>query len=170
MKLEGRIQRLKIWLKLFAFYFLLFNCIGCETIARKFTRKSKQEHKEEMVLAPEVYKPPEISKEELYRQRFLFWKSWHDELINALYNRLSQKKQLDCLREALKSLQELRPLLAAEKQQVLDKYLSELNELDNSIKVDAYSFKADLHRYRAERLKRDILRDLSYPKVKKNLV
>jgi len=58
---------------------------GCETMARKFTRKSKKPGQPvQMVLAPEEYKGPDMSKEELYRQYFLFWKSWHDELENAL--------------------------------------------------------------------------------------
>ncbi|MBM3255730.1 MAG: hypothetical protein FJZ08_05460, partial [Candidatus Omnitrophica bacterium] len=59
-------------------YLLLVSFLGCEAFVRKFTRKSKKEdlHREEMVLAPQEYQKPKLSKEEEYRQYLLYWKSW----------------------------------------------------------------------------------------------
>ncbi len=154
-----------------AICFLLFAIIGCDAFVRKFTRKRKTEApKEEMVLAPEEYKPPQMTKEEAYRQYFLFWKSWHDELINALGSGSSQKKQLSCLSEALKNLEEMRTTMQEAAQNKLDTYLKKLKDLKESITSDLYGASAIQNRLNAERIKRGILRDFSYDKVKKYLI
>ena len=78
----------------FLICFLVFNLVGCESFTRKFTRKSKKpDQAVEMVLVPQEYKGPNMTKEELYRQYFLYWKSWQEELINALTQKTSQKKK-----------------------------------------------------------------------------
>ncbi|MFH0912700.1 MAG: hypothetical protein V1884_00225 [Candidatus Omnitrophota bacterium] len=151
--------------------FLIGNLIGCDAFVRKFTRKSKREpKKEEMVLAPEEYKPPVMTREEVYRKHFLFWKSWHDELINTLAAGLSYKKQIDCMNETLKNLELLRATLEEIKQKQLDVYINQLNDLKDSITRDLYGSDASRHRLNAERIKRGILRDFSYPKIKNHLV
>lgn len=51
--------------------FLMVSLTGCEAFVRKFTRKPKDKMKtEELVLIPEEYKPPQLSKEEKYRDTF----------------------------------------------------------------------------------------------------
>jgi hypothetical protein len=139
---------------------------------RKFTRKSKKENlpQEEMVLAPEEYKVPQMSKEELYRQYFLFWKSWHDEVIESLLQKKSIKKQIDCSQEAIKNLINLRALLNIDMQKKLDIYIAQLKELHNQISKDLYGNNVITNAQRLERIKRDILRDFSYGKIKNYLI
>jgi hypothetical protein len=153
---------------------LIFLCglIGCDAFVRKFTRKPKKEDfpKEEMVLQPEEYKAPQMSKEELYRQYFLFWKSWQDELINGLAEKLSQKKQLACAEEAIKNLEQIKLMLDAKAQNILEVYLDQLKELQELIKQDLYGSSLNSYRLKAERIRRNILRDLSYNKIKNSLV
>jgi len=150
---------------------VLVTTLGCDAFVRKFTRKRKREApKEEMVLAPEEYKPPQMTKEEVYRQHFLFWKSWHDELINALTTGASYKKQIDCMNETLKNLEQLRSTLQEVKQKQLDIYINQLKDLKSSITTDLYGSDISQHRLSAERIKRGILRDFSYPKIKNYLV
>jgi hypothetical protein len=145
--------------------------LGCDAFVRKFTRKRKKEApKEEMVLVPEEYKPPQLTKEEVYRQYFLFWKSWHDELINSLSAGASHKKQIDCINEALENLEPLRTTLQEAKQKKLDIYINQLKDLKESIAEDLYGNNVAQNRLTAERIKRGILRDFSYDKVKKYLV
>ncbi len=153
-------------------YCLLVTLLGCDAFVRKFTRKQKKENipVEEMVLAPEEYKPPVISKEEAYRQYFLYWKSWHDELIDALGRNSSQKKQLSCVDEEIKNLQEIRGLLNETKQKKLDVYLAKLNDLREQIKQDIYGISLDRYRSRAENLRRGIMRDFSHQKIKNDLI
>ena len=146
----------------------LVNLIGCDAFVRKFTRKPKTENlpQEEMVLAPEEYKGPQMSKEELYRQYFLFWRSWQDEVISSLLEKASHKRQVNCAEEAIKNLNSLRELLNEDKQKKLDIYLTQLEELKDLITKDLYGNNSSSYAQKAELIKRNILRDFSYNKIK----
>lgn len=147
---------------------LIVNLTGCEAFVRKFTRKPKKDSlpREEIVAAPQEYKAPVMSREEQYRQYFLYWKSWQDELINSLTNTTNPKKQIGCIAEAIKNLQELKGLLKEEKQKILSDYINQMERLKNAITQDIYGIHAVTSRYEAERLRRDILQLFSYPKIK----
>ena len=150
---------------------LALNLTGCEAFTRKFTRKSKKDKAQEvMVLVPEEYKGPNMSREELYRQYFLFWKSWHDELIQSLTDGANRKKPLDCVDEALKNLYQLKSMLNPERQSRLDDYIRQTQELKDAVIRDIYGNASAANRQRAERIRRNILRDFSYPKIKDCLV
>ena len=146
--------------------------LGCDAFVRKFTRKSKKENqpKQELVLVPEEYKPPKMTKEEVYRQYFLYWKSWHDELINSLSGGASHKKQIDCANEAIKNLEQLRATLQEANQTKLDVYINQLKDLENEIVQDLYGNNISANRLTGERIRRSILRDFSYNKIKDSLV
>jgi len=149
---------------------LLVNLIGCESFARKFTRKSKKSDQViEMVLVPEEYKGPNMTKEEIYRQYFLFWKSWQDELINALSQNASLKKKVDCAQEALKNLVNMRGLLIAPAQKNLDLYAARSRDLISDMQSDIYGANNNRNIQSAERIKSDIQRGFIYPKVKNYL-
>jgi len=152
-------------------YSLLVTILGCDAFVRKFTRKSKKHDmpQEEMVLAPEEYKPT-LSKEGLYRQYFLFWKSWQDELIKALLENTSHKKQVDCAQQAVKNLLALKDILEGQQKKKIEGYISASAELKEAIAQDVYGNNAVLNRQQASRLKRNILRDFSYPKIKASVI
>lgn len=159
-------SKLEYRFKLFACFFLILSLVGCDAFVRKFTRKTKKDDTHvEMVLAPQEYKPS-MSKQEEYRQYFMFWKAWQDELINALLMDKSQKKKLDCIDEAIKSLVNMRPMLNEDKQRKLDMYIGLTQDLRREIDRDTYGSKDDWNRNRAEQLKRNIQKDFSYDKVK----
>lgn len=150
---------------------LLLGMLGCEAFVKKFTRKPKKDRmpQEELVLAPEEYQPPRMSREEAYRQSFLYWKSWHDELIQSLLSGTNHKKQTDCARQALENLLQLRSLLDEASQKSLDTYIDRMRSLEESISNDVYSSNQARNRLSAEHLKQDILRDFSYERVKDHL-
>lgn len=150
----------------------LITSSGCDAFVRKFTRKPKTEElpQEEMVLVPEEYKGAQMSKEELYRQYFLFWKSWQDELINSLAGKASQKKQIACLEEAIKNLVNLKSLLDQSLQDKLDASILQMQELANEVRKDLSGNNSAIHEQKAERIKRSILRDFSYNKIKERLL
>ncbi|MFA7271361.1 MAG: hypothetical protein WC090_01430 [Candidatus Omnitrophota bacterium] len=159
------------WFLLFTFYFLLFTLCGCEAFVRKFTRKSKKDKVPvEMVLAPEEWKGPQMTKEEQYRQYFVFWQSWQDELINALTQNASQKKKFDCAQQAMKNLVGLRSLLNESKQKQLDIYLKQLVDLQNDIKSDIYGNANNFYRQNSEKLKMNISQRFSYSDVKNDIL
>ena len=152
--------------------FLIGNLTGCDAFVRKFTRKPRKENlpKQELVLVPEEYKLPRMTKEEMCRQYFLYWKSWHDELINSLSGGSSHKKQIDCANEAIKNLEQLRAALQEAKQKKLDVYINQLKDLKNEIAQDLYGNDISVNRLTVERIRRSILRDFSYNKIKDYLV
>lgn len=150
--------------------FLLAGLAGCESFARKFTRKSKKtDQSVQMVLVPEEYKGPNMTKEELYRQYFLFWKSWHDELENALTQRSSLKKKVDCAQEALKNLINMKGMLVADMQKNIDVYVNKTIELLASIKSDIYGTNDFRNLNTAERIKMDVHKEFIYPKIRNYL-
>ena len=163
-------MRLKNILFVFVFYFVILNFIGCEAFARKFTRKSKNENlpQTEMVLVPEEYRDT-MGKEELYRQYFLFWESWQDELISSLSPGANHKKQIGSANEAIKNLEQLKAYLNAEKKKELDIYLNQLKTLKELITKDAYGSNCSVNRYTAESIRRSILREFSYSKISKDI-
>jgi uncharacterized protein YicC (UPF0701 family) len=126
---------------------------------------------QEMVIAPEEYKGPNMTKEELYRQYFLFWQSWQEELITSLNDKRSQKKILDCLKEALKNLNTMRSMLDGIAQKKLDAYIADMNMLAEEVRNDLYgTYNSNTYRQSAEHIKMDIMRDFSYAKIKNNLI
>ena len=152
-------------------FLILINLTGCEAFVRKFTRKSKKDRApEEMVLAPEEWKGPKMTKEELYRQYYNFWESWQDELVNALINNASLKKRVGCTEQAIKNLLGMRGMLNETKQKQLDVYLRQVNDLSKAVKSDIYGVSNNSNRQYAERARRNILQSFSYPDIKGDLL
>jgi len=150
--------------------FLLLDLVGCESFTRKFTRKSKKSDQAvEMVLVPEEYKGPNMTKEELYRQNFLFWQSWENELENALTQKSSLKKKIDCTQEALKNLVNMKNMLVTDAQKNLDLYINRTIDLLASIKTDVYGTNDSRNLGIAEGIKSDIHKGFIYPRIKNYL-
>ena len=143
---------------------------GCDTLSKKFIRKSKKEKAAvQMVLEPEVYTGPVMTREERYRQAFMFWQNWHDEFIMALTSDGNRKKQIDTAEEALKNLKSMQGQLVADKQESLEVYIQRSRDLEDTLRQDMYGQNISQIRSSAERLKRDILRYFSYTDVKNEL-
>ncbi|MDD5561176.1 MAG: hypothetical protein PHT50_03475 [Candidatus Omnitrophica bacterium] len=163
-------MRLKKIVLLLLFCVLLLDMAGCESFTRKFTRKSKKNDQAvEMVLAPEEYKGPNMTKEELYRQYFLFWKSWQGELKNAFTQKLSLKKKEDCAQEALKNLVNMKNMLVPEMQKSIDVYINKTIDLLDSIRNDVYGINDSRNLNIAEGIESDIHKGFVYPRIKNYL-
>lgn len=161
---------MKKFIMIFFSGIIVLNLAGCEAFTRKFTRKSKKSDQPvEMVLAPEEYKGPNMTKEELYRQYFMYWKSWQDELINALSQKASLKKKVDCAQQAIKNLVNMRALLIEQAQKNLDVYIARLQDLLSDMQKDIYGADNKRNNDAAERIKSDIQRGFTYTKVKNYL-
>jgi len=165
--LDMRIRQIICYV--FVFWFLA-STLGCEAFVRKFTRKKKTQVEEEMVLEPEEFKGPGLSKEQLYRQHFLFWKSWQSELIESFLQARSQKKKLDCAQQAIDNLNNLRAILNTEAQTKLDVYIGQLKNLKHQIENDSYNTHNIGNRQIAERIKMNVLRDFSWQKIKDSII
>ena len=163
-------MRINKILSILLFCFLLLDLLGCEAFTRKFTRKSNKSNATvEMVLTPEEYKGPNMTKEEIYRQYYLYWNSWQEELINALTQKVSLKKKIDCAQEALKNLVNMRMMLVADEQKNFDLEIAKLNDLLVYIKSDVYGTNDSRNLQVAERIKSSIHKGFIYPKVRNYL-
>ena len=160
----------RVYIYLILVLFGLYSCLGCEAFVRKFTRKKKKRRViEEVVFVPEEYPENPLTQEELYRQYFIFWKSWQEELISYLRVNSNHKKQLSCVEEAIKNLNVLKQLLVQEKAEELEKIIAEMNSLKDSIARDIYGTKTVQNRNRVESLYKKIFRYFSFAKVKGSL-
>lgn len=136
---------------------------GCEAFVKKFRRKPREESREqkELVLEPESYDNLQVSKEELARQYYLFWGSWHDELIQSLASSTNHKKQIETAYEAALSLSNLALLVTDDHKQALQEYHRRLIELHDAISRDIHGMYRERDLRSAQRLKREISR--SFP-------
>ena len=155
-------MRIKRILSVLLFCFLLVDLLGCESFTRKFTRKSKKSDTAvEMVLTPEEYKGPNMTKEEIYRQYYLYWGSWQEELINALTQKSSSKKKVDCAQEALKNL--------VNAQKNFEPEIAKFNDLLVDLKSDVYGINDSWNLQVAQRIKSSIHKGFIYPKIRNYL-
>ena len=151
---------------------LIFELVGCESFARKFVRKPKIEDKkiEEVVFAPQEYKGEGVTNQELYKQYFLYWRTWQDELIDSLEPNGNRKKQIDSINEGLKNLENIKLLIKAEAAARLEGHIKNLQALRLAVGKDSYLNNVANNRRRADRLKRDILKDFTFSKIKDSIL
>lgn len=157
--------RIILYFLIFSFFFIT----GCQTLARKFSRKPKKttQEEEELVLVPEEYPQVIQSKDELYKEAYLFWKSWQEELINFLEVNGNAKKQIDCIQQSIANLEKMKALLVEEKASILDGYIKQLNELKEKIvKGQLNNDTIYLIRSELEVLKKKIGKEFVYSHVK----
>jgi hypothetical protein len=151
---------------------LVFQLAGCESLGRKFVRKPDPQSlkKEEVVFAPQEYKDEGVTNADLYRQYFLYWKTWQDELIDSLESNGNRKRQIDSLNEGLKNLDSIKVLIRPEAAARLEVYIKDLLELREAVIKDDYANRVEENRRQAERIKRAILDDFSFGKIKDSIL
>lgn len=152
-------------------YLLLATLTGCEAFVRKFTRKPKGEiRKEEPIIQPEAYPDISSANDELYKDYFLFWESWVDELSSFLNDKANFKKQKECASESLDNLIKMQSLLNDEKAKSLEPLIVEFTTVKKIIfsgrlnSTDFYYLSA-----KAERIKTKVRRNFAFSKIKKDL-
>lgn len=147
--------------------FLFVSLNGCESLVKKFVRKNKKEKNKavEMVLIPEEYNAPNVSKEEFYRKQFLMWQNWHDELYQALNYSSNRKKTLDCANEAIKYLNVLKNLLKQEDDKKVEDFIQQMESVKEDIQKDIYGYDKIIIVRKVERIRTNINKDLSYHNV-----
>ena len=157
----------------FLSFILIFSCIlvltGCETLRKKFTRKKKRRETEEvMVITPRDYSAHPFPNDVLYKQYFVYWKSWNQELVASLNDRDSDKKILDCVEQAIINLKKMATYLKEEKAKELDVYIKKTEDLKNEI-IEAKGMppsRLNLLRYKAERILSSVNRQFDSSKMK----
>jgi hypothetical protein len=158
---------------------IIFVCIavtsffGCQTLKKKFTRKSKaeKENVEEVVYSPQEYPVQVISNEEMYRTYYTFWRGWHQELTEVLSEGENRKKQVECINEIITDLNKMKDLLTPDVQANLKEYIQQLTPIQEEIiagrsnATNFYSMKMKM-----ESLRSKITKDYTPNKVKKYII
>ena len=155
---------------LVAGFCLLVSLTGCEAFVKKFRRKPREEKKEEPIIQPENYPDVALNRDELYRDYFLFWESWADELVSFLNDKANTRKQKECIQQAMDNLVKMRSLLNEEKARSLDKFAAELAAVKNVL-FQSYLNSADFSylKNKLERIKAKVHQGFVFSKIKKDL-
>ncbi len=158
--------RRRFFISVFALM-LLVSFTGCAALQRKFTRKKKDKGRVVPVITTYDYSK-DLRVEELYKKRFLFWKTWHDELIDRMDT--GHKKRVACFDNALENMIEMRKYLASPKAEELDPYIKKMTDIDKDIKEgrltrsEKYNIKKAL-----EKIKRQVNKNFSFSDVEEFL-
>ena len=171
MRSKVKNTKLKFLLLFCGLWIIACGLCGCEAFVRKFTRKPKGEPNKEMpVLQPEVYPDVASSRDQLYKDYFLFWETWVDELLSNLSEKANVKKQKECANEALDNLLKMRSLLNDEKAKTLEPFIAEFTAVKNTISAGRPNG-ADFYylRNKLERIKSKVHRNFIFSKIKKDL-
>jgi hypothetical protein len=113
----------------------LVSLSGCETLTRKFVRKSKaeKENVDEVIYSPQEYPAQIMSNNDMYRDYYTFWKGWHQELVDVLSEGQNHKKQVECINEIINNLNKMKDLLVPEAQEGLKRYIQRLSPIQQEI-------------------------------------
>lgn len=145
---------------------------GCETLRKKFTRKRKQAASAEpIVIVPRDYSAHPFPNDVLYKQYFVYWKSWNQELVSSLTDMENYKKIKSCVDQALTNLKKMQTYLQDDKAQELDVYVKKTDDLRSRIERAKYLPPAQMRglRYDAERLLNGINKKFDLSSMKDHL-
>lgn len=171
MKVKTKIQNLKVFLKIFTFYFLVFTFLGCEAFSRKFVRKPKKEKEIKVITQTQEYQS-EYSIAAAYKKYFLFWQAAQDDLIDLVDEpEANHKKVIFTAEKIIENLAEIRQFLLPEKQEKLEPYILEQK------KVRAQLTQSNLSRGKIleiktvlEKQRRQIKKEFAYPAIQGYLI
>ncbi len=121
-------------------FFIVFCILGCEPLRKKFIReKNKDSQSQEIVpvLEPKEYPVKSMSVEDQYRYSYSLWRVWYRDLIQAIDENSSEKRQIYLLNQELKQLEKMSELLAEEKKELLAPIIKDLRGLIKQIQRPA---------------------------------
>ncbi len=168
--LNNRREKFKIFVLICGLWTVACGLYGCEAFVRKFTRKPKELRKEEPIIQPEIYPDKSVAKDMLYKDYFVFWQTWADELQTHLNEKANLKKQKECAYEALDNLFKMQSLLSEEKAKAFEPLAGEFKTVKDIIFAGRLvSSDFDYLRLKVERIKSKVHRDFIFSRVQKDL-
>ncbi len=108
---------------------------GCSTLKKKFVRQKKKTAESEKiipVLNPIEYEPKVVSAEERYRYHYSMWQVWHRDLINAIVEKRSGKKQKYLITQCAAQLTEMKGWIDTSKQTELQMFITNLQNIEQA--------------------------------------
>lgn len=110
---------------------------GCETLKKKFTREPKK-YKKPAIAVYEDGAAQAYPNSVLYQSHYVLWKSWQDELMNALGG--NHKKETECAGGALSEMKSMKRLLNETGQVAIEPFVLELGNLASRVESGNLSF------------------------------
>ncbi len=156
--------------KYFTIAVSLLLCIalfGCASLQRKFTRRKEKEEDEPLIVTSFNYSK-DLRSDELYKKHFLYWKTWHTELIDRLDE--DAKKRSSCYNHMYMHLQEMQKYLDELKAKEMEKYRKKMEGIEKDVKERRLTRISRLRIKRSlEKTFRQITKRFSFSDVKENL-
>jgi len=117
------------------FIMVISGLAGCADFRKKFVRKKKAE-----VKVPRYYRMEDyniVPSVELYTKHYVYWRSWHRELMEILGQ--NSKKEKRCISEMIGNLNDMKTMLIDEKGDKLEEHIKELRNIENEMKKGTLS-------------------------------
>lgn len=142
------------------------SCAGCESLQRKFTRKSKTPpERPNPVIHFQDYSK-DITPLDLYRKHFLMYEYWEADLVESMTtSRFSIKRVRHASSGALDELTELRKLVPGASGERLQALLAERMQVHRRLQGPVSPAQVDAVRRQIEAQSRAIHREFSWRKV-----
>ncbi|MFC1630991.1 hypothetical protein ACFL2I_00345 [Candidatus Omnitrophota bacterium] len=163
-------MKAKTYLLLIAYSLQLVALSGCEAFRKKFVRESKKK-KEIRAVTQTIDYASDLTTEQTYKNYYLFWSSWHEELIVLVNDQNSnRKKQLYAARMIVENLTQMRKLLVPAKQEQLGVFIAEQEDIIK--KLDKFQIShLEMLRIKSSlaRQKKQIQKEFDYRSIQENL-
>ncbi len=150
----------------------IFMLTGCESLRKKFTRKRKsKDSQEQMIIVPRDYSAHPYPSDVMYKQYFIYWKSWNQELITSLNDYSTYKKIVDCVEQSIINLKKMATYLNEDKAKALEVYVKKTEDLKTQIQAAKAMppSRMTMLRYDAERILSSVNRLFDLKKMKEYL-
>ncbi|MDP8257977.1 MAG: hypothetical protein P9L90_00940 [Candidatus Aadella gelida] len=141
----------------------LFGLAGCAQLRDKFIRKPEEEIKNKTYYAVREYDvEPSL---ELYTKRYIFWKTWHKELLDVL-PKGNRKKIVVAVEQELSNLMDLQNMLVEEKALSMQEDIDQLMSIEMEIKKSGVTRGNKVHiRRQLESIGKKVKKNFSYRKM-----
>jgi len=133
---------------------------GCAQMRDKFIRKPKEEDTARRFYAVREYdvKP----SMELYTKRYIFWKTWHRELLDVLDSD-NKKKYRVAAEQELSNMFDMYGMLTDEKGDELMQYINEMADIEKTLRTEGVTRGNEVQiRRRLENMGKQVKADFSY--------
>lgn len=164
---------MKRFFKILVVLCLAAELAGCassmQTIQKKFTRKKKAvSHVPTAIYFEEGAYQKKYSNDYYYKTHYTMFRTWQDDLLDQLGG--NDKKVSRCVQESYNHLTEMSQYLVPEKKVELEKEISALKKVMDTIDRGGYSSQEGSLRVEIERIRRAVSNNFYYDKVKDSLL
>jgi len=124
---------MKKWIYVILIVVFAASVSGCGSTdwRKKFIRKQQQK-----TALPKYYEVKEFIPQPnliIYKKHYVFWRSWHEELMKNIDSTGSRKRNIRCVVDAISNLKDMQARVIPEKAQKLDECMKELEDIKQKL-------------------------------------